>query len=272
MMAAIALLTIPIHSAISGGPARSATATCNGYQATIVGARSSDTLIGTPRRDVIAAGAGNDGINGKGGNDVICGGRGNDMIVGGAGADRLFGGAGSDYVLGGGVKDRLSGGSGKGDLCLAGRKGRSDVTCEARSTRPGCPPAFAAEYGVRDPERFTMYDPCRTVTGKVLRAPRAELDGDRTYDITDDATKVTYHVEEVPRDQRHLPLPAPGDRLTVTGANVRDNHDLNELHPVYVLRQADGRTHYSGPQYGGIPPSSSPADCWTPTGAVCPSW
>jgi RTX calcium-binding nonapeptide repeat (4 copies) len=271
IIAAIALLAIGTRGELLASPSRSANVTCGGRLASIVGTDSPDTLVGTPQSDVIAGLAGNDGINGKGGNDIACGGSGNDMVVGGDGADRLFGGAGNDYLLGGAGKNRLLGGSGRGDLCLAGVVGRSYVTCEGKSAGRGCPPAFAVEYGVRNPERFTINNPCRTATGKVSHTPRAEADGDRTYDITDEATALTFHVEEVPRDQRHLPLPIAGERVAITGANVQDDHGRNELHPVFVLRRSDGTTYYSGPRYGGIPPSSS-AYCWTSTGATCPPW
>ena len=103
----------------------SASITCLGVPATIVGTPGNDILRGTPGDDVIVGLAGNDVIDGRGGDDRICGGDGNDVIQGGAGSDRVDGGAGNDVInMVDGVRgnDTVNGGSHvSGDVCVADR-------------------------------------------------------------------------------------------------------------------------------------------------------
>lgn len=79
-------------------------------------------------------------------------------------------------------------------------------------------------------------------------------------------------VEFMPRDGGHLPAPAVGDHISLTGAWVLDaDHGWNELHPVWS-ETLSGITYRSGPQYGGSPAdvgsSAAAADCTT-NGAEC---
>jgi Ca2+-binding RTX toxin-like protein len=103
----------------------SASITCLGVPATIVGTPGNDILRATPGDDVIVGLAGNDVIDGRGGDDRICGGNGNDVIQAGAGSDRVDGGAGNDVItMLDGVRgnDTVNGGSHvRADVCLADR-------------------------------------------------------------------------------------------------------------------------------------------------------
>jgi hypothetical protein len=82
-----------IGPSLQAAPAQSATATCAGVPATIVGTSGDDTLTGTPGDDVIAGLDGADVIDAGAGNDLVCGDAGPDRVTGGPGDDRLFGGA-----------------------------------------------------------------------------------------------------------------------------------------------------------------------------------
>jgi Ca2+-binding RTX toxin-like protein len=93
-------------------PAATATATCKGKQATIVGTAQANVLTGTSGRDVIAALGGNDKVSGLAGKDLICGNAGKDKLLGGKGKDRLFGQKGKDKLRGGGGQDVCKGGAG----------------------------------------------------------------------------------------------------------------------------------------------------------------
>lgn len=79
-------------------------------------------------------------------------------------------------------------------------------------------------------------------------------------------------IEFMPRDGGHLPAPAVGDHISLTGAWVLDaDHGWNELHPVWS-ETLSGVTYRSGPQYGGSPAdvgSSEAADDCTSNGAAC---
>jgi Ca2+-binding RTX toxin-like protein len=90
----------------------SATGTCKGQQATIVGTAGNDVRSGTPGRDVMVGLGGIDSLSGLGGKDLICGGSGKDKLKGGAGSDTLLGQAGKDILRGGGAKDVCKGGKG----------------------------------------------------------------------------------------------------------------------------------------------------------------
>jgi hypothetical protein len=140
--------------------------------------------------------------------------------------------------------------------------------------------------GVYHPQRLTVLDGCRRVTGRV-ESVHAEQDGDVHYDIAVDpaygrllsaGNLSEQHgwlvVELMPRDGGHLPQPALGDRVVLVGALVDDtDHSWHEIHPVFSESINGGRAHASGPQYGGSSPSDrsfdAAADCRTPSGAQC---
>jgi RTX calcium-binding nonapeptide repeat (4 copies) len=89
-----------------------ATSTCKGVAATIVGTDGSDQLPGTAGADVISALGGNDNVTALGANDVVCGDLGKDTLKGGKGQDTLLGQKGKDTLKGGGGKDFCNGGPG----------------------------------------------------------------------------------------------------------------------------------------------------------------
>ena len=81
-------------------------------------------------------------------------------------------------------------------------------------------------------------------------------------------------VEFMARDGGHLPTPAVGDHVRLTGAWVDDtDHGWNELHPVWSVQINGGAVSRSGPQYGGSPPSDRSYDaaegCRDQNGASC---
>jgi Ca2+-binding RTX toxin-like protein len=94
-------------------PPATASPTCKGKPATIIGTDGNDVRKGTPGKDVIVGLRGNDKLSGLAGNDLICGGAGKDTLNGGKGNDKLFGQAGTDTLKGGPGKDKLKGGAGK---------------------------------------------------------------------------------------------------------------------------------------------------------------
>ncbi|MGH8582446.1 MAG: choice-of-anchor Q domain-containing protein [Gammaproteobacteria bacterium] len=112
-------------------PPPSASVTCDGLPATIIGTDGSEALVGTNGPDVIHGLGGNDVIQGRGGNDVLCGGSGNDVLLGQGGRDRLFGGSGNDLLNGGPGIDR----------CVAGSGRNRRINCEDRSIRSDATPA-----------------------------------------------------------------------------------------------------------------------------------
>jgi Ca2+-binding RTX toxin-like protein len=89
-----------------------ATATCKGEPATIIGTDGPDDIVGTANRDVIASLDGNDKVRGLGGKDRICGGKNKDTLKGGKAKDKLFGQKGRDKLRGGGARDVCKGGKG----------------------------------------------------------------------------------------------------------------------------------------------------------------
>ena len=101
-----------------------ATATCKGLVATIVGTDGNDVRTGSLGQDVIAGLGGNDTLSGIGGNDVICGGSGKDILKGGKGKDSLLGQKG---------KDALKGGPGR-DLCKGGKGNDTASKCEVEKS------------------------------------------------------------------------------------------------------------------------------------------
>jgi chitodextrinase len=266
----------------------------------IVGQGGNDNITGGLGNDLICAGSGDDGVNGGDGNDRIAGEDGYDLVVGGAGADffdgglgtdglyggagadDLHGGSGTDYVRGGADDDTLTGdedddalygdggintldGGNGSDLCLGG----TSTACETLTASGPCPRAFAAEFGIRNPSRFTISNTCYSASVTVTRAVVAESDGDRTFNVTDDATGEALHIEFVPRDSGHLALPLVGDHLSLVGSRVVDQHGKLELHPVFQ-EVYGGITYTSGPQYAGNPESSGTGvPCWDENGGSC---
>ncbi|HEU5142990.1 MAG TPA: hypothetical protein VFU04_07530 [Solirubrobacterales bacterium] len=99
---------VPINDTVTASTRVTATSTCRGVPATIVGTPGSDRLLGTGGPDVIAGSGGDDTVVGRAGRDLICSGGGNDRVVAGPAADRVFGGRGADRLLGGGGPDLLA--------------------------------------------------------------------------------------------------------------------------------------------------------------------
>lgn len=124
--------------------AESDLATCNGFEATIVGTGRRDVINGTEGPDVIVGLDGPDQIFGNGGDDVICGGDSPDELYGGEGNDQLFGeralGDVGDDLDGGPGDDQLSGGQGgeHDDVHFSGATGGVTVDLLAgTSSGPG---------------------------------------------------------------------------------------------------------------------------------------
>lgn len=109
--------------------AQSATATCGGRQATIVGTPGEDKIFGTDGDDVIVAMQGDDVVFAGRGHDLVCGGPGSDTIYGSSGGDRLRGGTGPDRIFADdseGGNDIVRGGKGH-DFQLSGGPGRDRI-------------------------------------------------------------------------------------------------------------------------------------------------
>jgi Ca2+-binding RTX toxin-like protein len=128
-----------------------ASCTCRGLPATIVGTSGNDVRTGTPGRDVMLGLEGNDTLSGLSGNDVLCGAKGNDTLKGGKGKDTLLGQKGNDNLKGGPGKDKLSGkagedrlkgaggndklkGGGGKDVCIGGKANDSASKCEVEKS------------------------------------------------------------------------------------------------------------------------------------------
>ncbi len=98
-------------------PAASATPTCFGQPATIIGTDGPDDMWHeslSPGPDVIVGLGGDDAIYAGDGDDLVCGGSGNDTVFGGNHNDRVHGDDGNDEVNGGyGGRDQLYGGIGQ---------------------------------------------------------------------------------------------------------------------------------------------------------------
>ena len=111
----VALLMV--GSVLVVGPTEaSATPSCRGHAATIVGTNQDDVLRGTSGDDVIVGRGGDDRIRGRGGDDIICGGNGEDDIHGGSGDDEISGGRGNDDIRGGRGSDVIAGDGGRDDI------------------------------------------------------------------------------------------------------------------------------------------------------------
>ena len=140
--------------------------------------------------------------------------------------------------------------------------------------------------GVYHPQRLQVLAPCRAAAG-IVRRIRHEPDGDLHIDV---ALESRYSrllnavnrreqagslvVEFMPRDGGHLPEPAAGDHVRLTGAWVNDtDHGWNELHPVWSVQLNGGGVRRSGPQYGGSPSYDrsfdAAAGCRDKNGGVC---
>jgi len=81
-------------------PTGPSSATCGGFEATIIGTSGHDVILGTDGVDVIAGMQGHDTIAGVEGDDILCGGEGDDHIFGGFGFDVIYGGQGGDVIFG----------------------------------------------------------------------------------------------------------------------------------------------------------------------------
>jgi hypothetical protein len=157
---------------------------------------------------------------------------------------------------------------------------------QARSN--ACPPEGRVLEGVYHPERLTVQDSCKTVTGTITGV-KSEQDGDLHIrlaldpvyeDLLNDANQQKQGnnlvVEFMARDGNHLPEPKRGDEVEMTGAFVNDSergHGWNELHPVWSVRINGGSVSTSGPQYGGSPAEdrsrNAAEDCRDENGQVC---
>ena len=266
----------------------------------IAGLGGNDIITGGGGNDLICGGSGNDGINGGDGGDQIAGEDGYDLVVGGPGADFIDGGlgtdalygsagddeihagAGSDYVHGGDDGDTLFGDD-DGDY-LDGNAGANTVDggngtdtcqsgtltgCESAPTPP-CAPAFAAEFGVRNPSRMTVLNPCFTASATVTSSPTLQPDGDETFNVSVDGSGEVLHIEFVPRDAGHFVLPSNGSHIRLVGVRATDSHGKLEIHPVYQ-EDYGGGSYFSGPQYAGNPDNAYSGPCWREDGTEC-SW
>ena len=122
---AVALLSA---LAVHGTPATTASHTCFGHVATIVGTNGNDHLVGTAGRDVIVAGRGNDDVRAGGGNDLVCGGPGRDQLRGGRGNDLLRGDHGDDLVEAGSGDDLMVDDAARFDDRFLGGRGSDRVS------------------------------------------------------------------------------------------------------------------------------------------------
>lgn len=104
---------VPVNDTATASTRVTATSTCRGVPATIVGTPGADMLLGTGGPDVIAGLSGGDTVVGRSGRDLICSGGGNDRVVAGPAADRVFGAGGADRLLGRGGPDLLAGNPGR---------------------------------------------------------------------------------------------------------------------------------------------------------------
>jgi Ca2+-binding RTX toxin-like protein len=112
---------------VGSSVAATATPSCEGRPATILGTQGADSLDGTAGNDVIVGLGGDDVIHGLGGSDAICGGPGDDIASGGPGGDGLDGGFGNDVLRCGPGHDGGANG-GPGNDSLYGEKGgRTDL-------------------------------------------------------------------------------------------------------------------------------------------------
>lgn len=115
--------------------AQSATPSCAGDRATLVGTAGDDVLVGTNGPDVIVGGGGNDIIRGLGGRDILCAGPGQDTLRGGDGADVVLAGCGDDDLNGGAGKDQVDSGACRThdhDVISAADRGNDVITARSR--------------------------------------------------------------------------------------------------------------------------------------------
>ena len=139
--------------------------------------------------------------------------------------------------------------------------------------------------GVYHPERLSVLNPCKRVSGRVSLIREHEEDGDLHFDIAVKSKSLLRSgnygqqegllvVEFMPRDFGHLPAPSVGDRVTLLGAWVDDTqHSWNEVHPVWAVSINGGTFNRSGPQFGGDPSYARSANalalCRTSSGSPC---
>jgi hypothetical protein len=140
--------------------------------------------------------------------------------------------------------------------------------------------------GVWGPARLHVLGSCRVAAGTVTNL-RHYIDGDLTFSLVlgrrykSLANHVNrselggaLHVEFLPRDAGHLPVPKAGDHVVLTGVLVTDGGEgWNEFHPVWSERINGGVLHRSGPQFGGDPAQARESEatqlCRDREGQVC---
>ena len=170
-----------------------------------------------------------------------------------------------------------------------GSNRQATVDASSRPTLPasrGCTAPSNVLAGVWGPDRLHVLSTCRIAVGTVIWLHH-EPDGDlHVYVAVEPAytglmnavnrrhMRGALLAEFMPRDGGHLPPPALGDHIRLTGAWVLDtNHGWNELHPVWSVQIDGGPVSRSGPQYGGSPSSDHSSDaaegCRTAAGAPC---
>ena len=170
--------------------------------------------------------------------------------------------------------------SGGGAASSSAPRGVSTASAKAGRRRPTCAAPRQVLAGVYHPSRLHVLARCRAVSGRVV-AIHHDTDGDlHIYldtggALTNAANRAAHGalvVEFMPRDGGHLPAPAVGDHIRLTGAWVLDaEHGWREIHPVWSERLR-GVTYHSGPQFGGSPAgvgSSEAAASCTSNGHPC---
>jgi hypothetical protein len=171
-------------------------------------------------------------------------------------------------------------------LVPAGAGPSTPVSALAASASASCAAPAHPLQGVWGPSRLRLLAPCRAVTG-VVHSIHHQVDGDLTFDLAlaprarsllDAASRSKLHgmlhVEFMPRDGGHLPVPRAGERVTLAGALVQDTTErFDELHPVWSERIAGGASGRSGPQHGGDPDEANngnaAASCRDEEGQLC---
>ncbi len=157
---------------------------------------------------------------------------------------------------------------------------------DTQSNESTCPPDEQALEGVYHPERLKILNPCQKASGTVAKVSH-EKDGDLHIRLTLDpqyssllseGNNSKQHgdlvVEYMARDGGHLTEPKTGDHLDVLGVWVDDeDHNWNEIHPVFSASLNGGLEEVSGPRFGGSPASdrarNAASGCHTETGQAC---
>jgi Ca2+-binding RTX toxin-like protein len=196
---------------------QTASFTCNGVSASIVGTPGDDVIVGTNGDDVISGRGGNDTIVGEGGSDVICGNEGADTLHGGDGNDTLLGGVGDDVFDGGDGDDSIFGGPGNDTLVGGSGDDRLDGGAGTDRLRGGDGhDAFSTRFTVlnsnfhRD-DRLLQGGPTPEVlwTGEPLVAPRGITQRHDALYVTDPARP------RAGQDPRIVRFPLVGDTVGI---------------------------------------------------------